>query len=130
MTGVQTCALPISEPGQTPRRADERLVRDVFGGVRVTADEGSEGDRPRDVALVEFPQPPRRERPGHDEPLGPSHKIKMRQRVGSLRPNHGQLPAGTATARKCTPYTYIVIAVVVGFFVAVWSICSDPTEWC
>jgi hypothetical protein len=24
----------------------------------------------------------------------------------------------------------IVIALVVGFFVAVWSICSDPTEWC
>jgi Na+/H+ antiporter NhaB len=24
----------------------------------------------------------------------------------------------------------IVIAVVVGFFVVIWSICSDPTEWC
>jgi hypothetical protein len=24
----------------------------------------------------------------------------------------------------------IVIAVVVGFFVMIWSICSDPTEWC
>lgn len=24
----------------------------------------------------------------------------------------------------------IVIALVVGFFVVVWSICSDPTEWC
>jgi hypothetical protein len=24
----------------------------------------------------------------------------------------------------------IVIGVVVGFFVVIWSICSDPTEWC
>jgi Na+/H+ antiporter NhaB len=24
----------------------------------------------------------------------------------------------------------IVIAVVVGFFVVIWSICSDPVEWC
>jgi Na+/H+ antiporter NhaB len=24
----------------------------------------------------------------------------------------------------------IVIALVVGFFVVVWSICSSPTEWC
>jgi len=24
----------------------------------------------------------------------------------------------------------IVIAVVVGFFVVIWSICSNPTEWC
>jgi hypothetical protein len=83
----------------------------VAAGFGIMALLRSGGEAPRIPAAGRSPTLPSGATPSGD--VATPHKRRM---------SDASLLAWTVVA--------IVITLVVGFFVVVWSICSDPTEWC